>query len=196
MNRKEFIDELKRKLNKLPYDEITNAISYYEEYFDEAGSENEQKAIEELGNISDIAAQILADFAIKQTEDSGYSPKKGLSAIWIIILAIFASPIAIPLAIVAVVLILTFIFVLFIILFSFGVVGISFFTVGIICTFISIILMFHHFVTAICTVGLGLFFIGLGAIIIYVTAISSKVSFKWIINTIGNSISRRKENGK
>jgi len=196
MNRKEFIDELKRKLDKLPYDEITNAISYYEEYFDEAGSENEQKAIEELGNVSNITSQILADFAIKQTEGTSYSPKKGLSAIWIIILAIFASPIAIPLAFAAVILIMSFLIVIFAILFAFGMVGFALTLAGVICTITSFVLLFQHFVTALFLIGFGLLLIGIGTLIIYITTTLSQLSFKWTINTIGKSILRRKENGK
>ena len=52
MNRVEFIDELKKKLRKLPYDEIKEAIDYYEAYFDDAGPENEQN-VKEILNVSE-----------------------------------------------------------------------------------------------------------------------------------------------
>ena len=42
MTRKEFIEKLRSEISKLPQEEIDAAIEYYEEYFDEAGKENEQ----------------------------------------------------------------------------------------------------------------------------------------------------------
>ena len=50
MNRKKFIDILKEELSKLPDEEIDAAIEYYEEYFDEAGAENEEEVLSELGS--------------------------------------------------------------------------------------------------------------------------------------------------
>lgn len=66
MNRNEFMDVLKNKLNKLPKEEFENAIKYYEEYFDEAGSENENKVIEELGSPYAVSSQIIAEFTLKK----------------------------------------------------------------------------------------------------------------------------------
>lgn len=59
MDRKQFINELRTKLVTLPYDEREKAISYYEEYFDDAGAENEDSVIYELGDIERIAQEII-----------------------------------------------------------------------------------------------------------------------------------------
>lgn len=59
MNRKQFIRELENKLISLPYEERKKAISYYEEYFDDAGAENEDNVICELGDIERIAQEII-----------------------------------------------------------------------------------------------------------------------------------------
>lgn len=64
------------KLHRLPTQEIDAALIYYEEYFDEAGQENEQDVIEKLGPPSQAAAQILADFAIKDLDAKPPSTKK------------------------------------------------------------------------------------------------------------------------
>ena len=90
---------LRHKLRKLPEEEIESAIDYFTEYFDEAGEENTQSVIEELGSPASVASKILADFAVKDLTNHPNSAKKGLSAVWLIVLAIFASPIAIPLLI-------------------------------------------------------------------------------------------------
>ena len=48
MTRKEFIEKLRSEISKLPQEEIDAAIEYYEEYFDEAGKENEQETLRQF----------------------------------------------------------------------------------------------------------------------------------------------------
>lgn len=48
MTRKEFMAELAARLHRLPQEDLQAALQYYEEYFDEAGSQNEQAVINEL----------------------------------------------------------------------------------------------------------------------------------------------------
>ena len=59
MDRKQFINELRSRLMVLPYDEREKAISYYEEYFDDAGEQNEDSVICELGDVERIAQEII-----------------------------------------------------------------------------------------------------------------------------------------
>lgn len=99
MNRKEFLAELDLALSSLPQEERRDALLYYNEYLDDAGAENEDEAIAQLDSIKEIAARLNAEFAIKEMEENPASPKKGLSAIWIVILAIFSAPITVPLAV-------------------------------------------------------------------------------------------------
>jgi uncharacterized membrane protein len=63
VNRKEFLRKLQLELYKLPRHEIDDAIAYYNEYFEEAGPDQEQAVIKELGTPSKIATQIKADYA-------------------------------------------------------------------------------------------------------------------------------------
>ncbi len=58
MNRAEFMRELDRLLQNIPESERKEALGYYEEYFDDAGVENEQQVIAELGKPSKIAENI------------------------------------------------------------------------------------------------------------------------------------------
>jgi len=50
MNKQEYMNQLKDRLKHLPKEDFERAIEYYEEYFADAGPENEQKAIEDLGS--------------------------------------------------------------------------------------------------------------------------------------------------
>lgn len=98
MNRKEFLTELNLALSSLPEEERRDALLYYNEYLDDAGLENEDEAIRELGSVQEIAARINAESAIREMEEHPVSPKKGFSAVWIVIIAILSAPIALPLA--------------------------------------------------------------------------------------------------
>ena len=65
MSRKEFMEELQVLLGELPVEEREEAIRYYESYFEEAGADQEQVVLEELGSAGRIAAQILRDYRME-----------------------------------------------------------------------------------------------------------------------------------
>ena len=56
MNRIEFMTELASLLQDVPVEERKEAMQYYNDYFDDAGEENEQQVIEELGEPATVAA--------------------------------------------------------------------------------------------------------------------------------------------
>lgn len=58
MNREQFIRELERLLKDLPAGEREAAIQYYNDYFDDAGAENEAQVIRELGSPAQVAGTI------------------------------------------------------------------------------------------------------------------------------------------
>lgn len=60
MNKKEFLNRLRSCLASLPREERDAAISYYEEFFEEAGEENEQSVINDLGSPEKVAQSILS----------------------------------------------------------------------------------------------------------------------------------------
>lgn len=96
MTRKEFMQELRSRLGRLSPDERDAACAYYEEYFDEAGPDREQDVIRELGSPQSVASRILAEHAVKAAREAPGNPGKGLSALWFVLLAVLAAPIALP----------------------------------------------------------------------------------------------------
>lgn len=58
MNKAEFMRELERLLQNIPENERVEALNYYEEYFSDAGEENEQKVLEELESPEKVADNI------------------------------------------------------------------------------------------------------------------------------------------
>ena len=191
MNRNEFISELKKKLRKLPYDEIKEAVDYYEGYFNDAGEENEQSVLAELGTPAAVASQIIADFAVKEA-DTEKSGKKNWRTMWLVILSLFASPIAIPLVLSAGIVILSLIIVLLSILLSFFITGIALFFGGIASIIAGILVIFQSVPTTLFYIGAGLIFMGVGAVIVIGTTILSKICFRWLTKKTGGFILRRK----
>lgn len=61
MNRIEFMTELAALLQDVPVEERRDAMKFYNDYFDDAGEENEQQVIAELGSPAKVAATIKAD---------------------------------------------------------------------------------------------------------------------------------------
>ena len=190
MNRDIFMEELQKRLRKLPYGEIKEALDYYEQYFDDAGAENEQEVLSELGAPSAVAAQIIAGFAVKGA-GMETSAKKKLTSAWIVALALLASPIALPLAIAAGAVALAFIISVSAVFISFLVTGVALFAGGIVCVVAGIVVVFQSFPTTLFMLGCGLILAGLGAAAAVATLNLSKLCFGWLAGQIGNFILRR-----
>ena len=127
MNRIEYMTKLASLLQDIPEVERRDAMKYYNDYFDEAGEENEEQVIREFGAPEEVAENIKADLKGKteditddpqgqsgnyqfQTRENDHSSeyqyemsgdKKKNDRIWkivlIVILAIIIGPVLIPL---------------------------------------------------------------------------------------------------
>lgn len=84
MNREQFIAQLARLLQDLPPAERQEAIRYYQEYFDDAGEENEDAVIQELGSPGKVAASIKANLqqASRQTCSMADRHSERMIPIW------------------------------------------------------------------------------------------------------------------
>ena len=61
MNRIEYMTKLASLLQDIPEVERRDAMKYYNDYFDEAGEENEEQVIREFGAPEEVAENIKAD---------------------------------------------------------------------------------------------------------------------------------------
>ena len=188
MNKHEFMSQLKKHLRKLPFDEVKEVVEYYEQYFDDAGEENEQAVLMELGSSSAVASQIIASYAAK---DSGKSAKHGLSTAWQVILAVFASPIALPLALAVVILALALVITMIAIVISIGATGIGLLASGIVSGVTSVSIVMQSLSTALFFLGLGLAASGIGLAIMIGTVKLSKICFDTLAKNVGKFILRR-----
>lgn len=121
MNRIEFMTELAALLQDVPEEERRDAMQYYNDYFDDAGEEQEQQVITELESPAKVAEKIKADLteqrngespdeaAHQQTAQGGYEYQKEpeenkpwssniLKVILIIAILLVGAPVIIPLA--------------------------------------------------------------------------------------------------
>lgn len=62
MTKYEYLAELEKNLDMLSYQDKNQAMEYYENYFEDAGRENVQTVIEQLGNPVDLAKSITEGF--------------------------------------------------------------------------------------------------------------------------------------
>ena len=92
MNRVEFMETLSRLLQDIPEEDRIDALKYYNDYFDDAGSENEQNVIEELESPEKVAMKIKADREDTEDGKEGGTEKTTEEAIGKVTGEVFANP--------------------------------------------------------------------------------------------------------
>ncbi len=180
MSKNEFISQLRINLNGLPKEEIENAVLYYNEYFDEAGEQNEDRVTKELGSPSNIASQIIANYTINNSKTYPKSVKKGISNIFLAIGALFASTVAIPFAIAIAAFAFALVLTIFSLVLAFGIITVTFSGVGVFLIGISITLILQDIATAILVMGVGFLLLGIGIISFIPVSSITKKGLGWI----------------
>ena len=165
---------LSHKLRRLPKEDFEQAIEYFEEYFAEAGPENEQKAIEDLGSPEEAAKEVIMNLAAKNATEPPKTVKHSFKAVWIGLLAICATPIALPLALGLVVLIGALILGVLALFFAIWLGVLSVTAAGIVGLVGGIALLFQDFVNGIATLGLSLLCCGIGIAVSYIMFLMCK----------------------
>ena len=107
MSKQEFLAELRKGLSGLPQSDIEERLSFYSEMIDDRMEEgiSESEAVDAIGPVSDVVAQILADTPFSKLVKEKVKPKRTMKA-WEIVLLILGSPIWLSLLIAAVAVIL------------------------------------------------------------------------------------------
>lgn len=197
MNKEAYLKKLKGKLKKLPMEEVDAALDYYREYFEEAGEENTEQVIRKLGSPSQVASQILADYAVKGIESNPNSTKKGISAIWFILLAILAAPIALPLLITVFSLVFALVLVCGSFFFALFTIAAALTLSGIVSIVAGLFVLTQHWQTSIFFIGLGLIATGIGIVLfpplVRITKSASIGLAKWLKKLFDKMTRRRKE---
>ena len=188
MTSAEYLYDLRKRLRKLPPQEIDQAMSYYEEYFAEAGPEGEAEIIDRLGSPAQVASTIISDYAMKDMGGQGYEGKEGqakgkdntLKTMWIVILAVLASPVAIPVAAVLFCIVFALLIVLLSVFLSFFVVALTMVAGGLVGIGLGVVALFSQPVEAIAILGAALLCVSLGMALCMATIKLCQLSIKGI----------------
>lgn len=116
MTRTEYIAKLTKYLRKLPQKDYEEALEYFMEYFEEAGPENEARVIAELGTPKEAAHEVISRLLEEKIVEDKSSLRNKTTILWIAILAVLASPVALPILLFFLAMIMTLLMIIFAVL--------------------------------------------------------------------------------
>lgn len=181
MNRIEFMTQLAALLQDVPVEERREAMQYYNDYFDDAGAENEQKVIAELESPKKVAENLKDDLKGTSEDDGGFTDagmqmpqkkdyeyqrqseqteapetKNTSKLILVIVMILVGIPILVPLALAVLAVVLAGVVSLLAFFGSLVAVAVSVAIVGIVLIVKGIIILIPDFVVGIGLLGIGL----------------------------------------
>lgn len=199
MNKQEFLNELRKRLSPLDEQDIESSLEYYSEMIDDRIEEGltEEKAVEAIGSVEDIASQILLDTPLPKLIKSKMKPNRALR-VWEIVLIILGAPMWLPLLIALIVIILSVYIVMWSVIISLYSSAIAVAASGIGVFLGSFVLLFTgNILSGFFAIGSGLFCVGLSILMFLGCNIITKYTFilskkipKWIKSLF---ISKEKE---
>ena len=98
MTRTDYLTQLETYLNKLPEADRIEAMDYFKELFDDAGTEGEEELIASLGTPKEAAHDVLSNLLDKKVNE-GPAQKNDRQLLHIALLALLVAPIGIPVGI-------------------------------------------------------------------------------------------------
>lgn len=213
MNRVEFMRQLESLLQNISQAEREEALQYYNDYFDDAGPENEQDVIEALGNPAKVAENIKRDMLgennmgravvseraviqYQQNMPKAVLPEKEGLPTWavvlIVILCVLASPIILSLAAGVAGLLFGLIIAWFALIFSAGLTAVVLLAVMIILVIVGFMCMAVSPLTGIGLFGGGLVCGGIAILFLMLTVAMTGIVTPAIVGGIV-SLFRKKE---
>lgn len=167
MNKDEFLRELSSRLYSLPKEERDSALKYYEELFEEAGPEGETGVLAGLGSPREAADSIISDFYGKKPEEAKKMDTQRRNSFWLmLLLAILALPLILPVAGTLFGVIVAIVFTALGITIAAGAVILALIVSGIAVCITGVVLMFTSPAVGIFVLGVGLILGGLGLLFV------------------------------
>lgn len=219
MTKEQFLFQLEQQLLDLPEDERAEAVDYYRDYFDDAGEENEESVIAELGSPKKVAASITEGLRGSR-EDGGtvgqppqtrgraqsYSEanrgrkRTDSRSKWILIIlvAIFTSPLWLGAAGVIFGLLVGFLALVFGLTVAVAALMLAGFVAGVICVIAGILrLCTARFVSGLMTFGVGMLLLAMGFLCLAAVVLIFGQFLPWLLraisNLLHNGLKRRKK---
>lgn len=173
----DYINKFESYLKQLDKAESDDVTEFYREYLIDAKLDSTAAIFDKLGTPKHLARKILADYSIKMSEENyqnvgdgrlsgNEKVKRNVAMIGVIILALLASPVWIPVAIGLIGLAIFFVLMgIFLVLLFLFLVAASV-VMGIVLIVMGLAVIFQSFTTTIFYVGVGLAILGLDFILI------------------------------
>lgn len=212
MSKNEFLDRLFGLLSDLSQEERDEALAYYREYIEDAGLENEEAIMEELGTPEEVAAEIKSGILIKGnsseqersqqekqhtfTDDQFQKPsepqKNSNTALIVlaVIVAVLLSPVWIGLLGTIFGVVFGFLASIAGLILGFGIGGLVCLFVGIILFFAGFPTIFHNLLGGVAMIGGGLVVTAIGILFLLFTGLLCIVVIPWAIKGIRSLIQK------
>ena len=203
MNKTEFLNQLASQLSDISPEEREEALSYYREYIEDAGLENEEALLDELGSPQKVASDIKKDIFQKTTytndaynneiichdepyanDSTSQEKSKNSNLVLILVLAVLLSPFWIPLLITVVSVIFSVIVTILSIGFGIGISGIAFLIVGIVLFALGIYNIFFSPFIGILLIGISMLLFSLGILFTLFTGWICGKALPWFIKQL------------
>lgn len=176
MTKQEFLTQLEQGLSGLPQNDRAERVEFYREMIEDRVEDGmtEEEAVAQIGSVSDIISQIIADIPmsklIKERVASNKKPSVG-----VILLLVLGSPIWLSLLIAAAAVVLSFYIVLWALAVSLWAIFIAS-AVSSVCGVVAgIIYVFAGFSpTGIWTVGVSIALMGVAILLFYLSKLATK----------------------
>lgn len=93
MNKAEFLNELRTKLNGLPQNDIEERVSFYTEMIDDRVEDgmSEEEAIEQIGPVDKVVETIVSEIPLSKIVKAKVKPQKKMP-VWAIVLLVLGFP--------------------------------------------------------------------------------------------------------
>lgn len=169
MNKKQFLAAIGEQLRSLPQSDVEKSLDYYSEMIDDRMEDgvSEEEAVAAMGNVDDIAAQILLETPLPKLVKARLKPSRALKA-WEIVLLVLGSPVWLPLLLAAGVVLLAVYIVLWAVIVSLYAVDLSF-AAGAVAGLAGLFLLLYagHPIQAVLFLGAGLVCAGLAILLFF-----------------------------
>ena len=165
MTRTEYIAKLTKYLRKLPQKDYEEALEYFMEYFEEAGPENEAQVIAELGTPKEAAHEVISRLLDEKIIEDESSLRNKTTILWIAILAVLASPVALPILLFFLAMIMTLLMIIFAVIVTALALTFALLISGVYTFFTSFSLLSVSLASTLFGGGLGLMMLG-GALLL------------------------------
>lgn len=165
MTKTEYLAKLTKYLRKLPQKDYEEALEYFMEYFEEAGPENEAQVISELGTPKEAAHEVITRLLDEKIIEDKSSLRNKTTILWIAILAVLASPVALPILLFFLAMLMTLLMIIFAVIVTALALTFALLISGVYTFFTSFSLLSVSLASTLFGVGLGLLMFG-GALLL------------------------------